>query len=239
MAVMFNAYWYIDETTPATPLLKFKTPSDFITTPLDLSANFAHKQIKNYNFKMNYLRDWFALHSNNYRVAANDWLTGGNTVEYDRVSKDSNKIETIPFHTYPLHRSDFESDGWFLAYINVATGIIEAENGYRTSTMQDNGKLCQANLMNAFYRDYLYTDRVNYSVAEDVATSAPEHYRNFIELQDVEHVLPSIATFTDSLIWKKDLDYNYIARVFEQSTNLATNITIFKSYDFTRIATGS
>jgi hypothetical protein len=161
-----------------------------------------------------------------------------NVVKYNRRCENENKYDVSEICTslYKLPLSeDYSTDGYFFAYVNPADNNILMALGYRNpSAYAHNNALSQSKLMVDNYSDYIFTEYDNYTNCT-LAGSVPIRIKNFLELPDIEKII-SPNQFYDSLVYKSDANYYYIARVKEQRTNLLTNITTFKSYAFTKQA---
>jgi hypothetical protein len=229
--IMFKSYWYIDN-----GLIKFKTPSDFCSNPLDLSTYLFNRKQKVYNYGFNYKYEAITFNENNTLPENDNFKFAKCRVDYNNLNSTSKEYQLNEICTrYTEGNESYNTDGFFMAYVDPNDNHIEYENDFFTQTPSDNAKLYPSNLMNDNFKDYVYSKLANFKVNGAWTTTSPVHLRPFIEMPEIEIILDSIATFTDSIIYEINADSRMIARVWEQITDLNTNKTIFKSFEFQTI----
>ena len=227
MQIAFQAYWTIDGL-----LLKFKTVDDFSSNTLNVTAYNSKMDRKVYNYALNFSKEVLKLHNNNNSgTLMRDFEDNG--IDYNRISNSESKIyEATKFMTKYDRTMGINLAGWFICYVDQTTFDIDHSVGFVSGVNRDNAKLSQANLLDTYYRQFLYTKRQDFDVCQITAPDAPIFFRPFVELPDFPIILDSVATFYDSLLWKVDGVNQIIARVKEQKTNLKTGLTVFKSHEF-------
>lgn len=235
MAILFRAYWYV---TSDLFELRFKLPEDLFGTYLDISANFVHKDRLAVDYGMNFKKEILKLHPNQrLDTTYTDWVYS--ELGYDR-SSTKNKEWSLPWlQTMYKRYLDFNTEGWFLGYVNTSTNYFEQEIGIVSNTLQDNGKLCGANLMFNWWDDFTFSNRGNYSMFGTSFTNPSTYFQQFIKLDKHDCILSNPEVFRDNLLYKVKDGFNYFSLVKKQSTDLLTNKTTFEHYDFTRQAISS
>jgi hypothetical protein len=221
---IFKIYWYFDGSD-----LKFKTASELVNNTIDLSDSLTHRKIKRYEFSKKYKLERLRFHKNhNYSGAGfpSGYDEEVNCIEYTH-SADKNMDHDLTDIMTLYNPTEFEWDvnGWFLAFVDPADDYLEI---YNTA---ENGKLKLSNIINDYYRNYLFTNNTNYKYNNTAETVAPTNFREFIQLEEIETILDSILTFNEGIIYQSD-SIQITGRTVEQRTNLFTNITRFMCYEY-------
>ncbi len=228
LRIMHKIYWYID-----LGRIKFKTLYDLDSSRLDLSEELINKNQKFLNYGLNIKSEGITFNDNNSLVPDDKYIYAKNKVIYTGVSSKSNDYNLSEFCTrYTEEGTDYNTDGFFLAYVDPTTNKMLSINQEGLSSNYDNCKLSLRSLMLDNYLDYTYIDNENYSVCGNNAILKPFHIAPFIEMPEVQIVLNSIHDFIDSYICQITNDNRKIVLVYEQITDLKTNQTILKGYEF-------
>jgi len=226
--IIFRGYWYEDS-----GFIKFKTFSDFCGANVyDATLLTKHKYTEVYNESMRYAYERINLNQNNSSLAGDDWINK-NSIVYPYVTEQKKEYDLKDITTrYVEGGTDYSLDGFFIAYVNPETGNLIQNEGAKTNVLQENADLSQANIIDTFYRDYIYSNRANYTAPGSSVITTPIRFRPFIEMPALSVILPSINTFYDSIKWYDNEVDVIICRVYKQSTDLNTGVTTFNSYQF-------
>lgn len=227
MKYALNAHWYCDDN-----YVKFKQVKDLVVNTLDVRAYTTYLDQLNYDPELSYLNSKLRMHSNNDFDMDADFIE--NKIDYDRNTKNSDLIE-LPFQTLYSRVDDIDKGTWFVGFVDTADDYIRYEYGYVSSANKDNARFSPANLLNNYHREYIWTDKANFSVCGNASAVAPEYFKPFMELPELTLTLDN-HIFYDSLLWKTENGKNYIARVYEQTLDFVTNQTTFKSHLFRKYA---
>lgn len=230
--LLFNCYVYLEETEDL-PKIKFKTPNDLVVTILDLSADLKFKRIEVFNNGMRYGYQGFKMNKNNTADPSNNygWDENSNKLTYQNQGSKEVFADIPEICTRYTESLEYNVDGFFMAYVDNATNKMEYESDYSDTTNRDNARLCQANLLHLYYQNFIYTKRNNYALCGN-AQAIPSVFREFIELPEVTAIIEDIEVFREGLRYKGNATNQLLGRVYEQRTNLKTNITAFKCYEF-------
>ena len=228
--IMFRGYWYLDGTD-----LKFKTPADFVTNILNYEAKLIHKKNRKYDLNKEFKTETIKWNANNqpYVIGSNDaWDESIALISYTNGTKKlTYSLEDLCTRFTPSV-GEYNFNGWFMAYVDNATDDVEKQIVTNTLINLENGHLCSQNIIYYFYRDYIHTNQINYTYDRITETVKPTHFKPFIELDEFQTILPSIASVYDGIRFELDGTDEIIGRTIEQSTDLNTNITTFKCFEF-------
>lgn len=133
---------------------------------------------------------------------------------------------------YVINTGDVRQDGLFLAYVNEDNSKLEYQQCIRSGNYYDNAFFSAANIHYNYYRNYIYCDYAGYKLFNTTINQKPAKIKPFIKLADLQVTLGSIANFYDSVIYRKEGSKLLIGRTYEQTTDLESNITTFKCYEF-------
>jgi hypothetical protein len=176
------------------------------------------------------------FHENNSALKEDDTEPdadfSGTYIGYDRQATKTSDKEIV-FQTKAILNinNSLSTSGWFCGYVDPADDILRSENGYMTSDSKKNGRLCGANLLDNYHRDFIFTDKDNFTICGEASTGKPTHYKPFIQMPDINETL-STFEFYDSLLWSSEGGVNTYALVTEQILDLNKNLTTFKSVLF-------
>lgn len=232
---MFNAYWY-GTNVGGYIRMKFKLPSEFIENTLDVTALTTHFNRRNYDREYNYLKEKMVFHENNDALKEDDTEPdedfSGTYISYDKEATNVNEKQIV-FQTKAVTNTNdsLSTSGWFCGYVDPADDILRVENGFLSGDSKKNGRLCGANLLDNYHRDFIHTDKNNFTICGEASTGKPTHYKPFISLPDINITLDTFE-FYDSLLWNTDGGINTYALVTEQVLDLNKNLTTFKSVLF-------
>jgi hypothetical protein len=224
LAILFKVYWYFDGSD-----LKFKTYSELVSNPLDLSSILTHKKLKRFEVEKKYKLERIRFNKNhNFSGAGfpSGYDEEVNCIEYNHSAKnniDHNLSDIMTLYN-PVEKN-WDTDGWFLAFVDPADDYLEIYES------DENGRLKLENIINDYYRDYVFTNNKNFKYNNTAETVAPTYFREFIQLEPFEIVLDSVATFIDGIIYE-DATIKITGRTMEQRTSLLTNITRFTCYEY-------
>jgi hypothetical protein len=223
-----HAYWYCDGAS-----LKFKSVVDFMQNPIDLSTSISqNKKRKSFTDNYNIGKETLSLHPNNYITNYKDWNI--KDIMYSRKSKQNNERKS-KFQTLYTRIPDINIVGWFIGYVNTSFNYIERGlSQLEIFGYTDNAELCNYNLMEKYISNYGYTNMNNVSIA-GFTVNKPTYLKPFIQIPDIDIVFDDPENFRDSIIIEKTHEYQNIARIYQQSTDLSKNITKLKSFEFTKI----
>lgn len=228
LRIMHKIYWCNDN-----GIIKFKTLYDLATTQLDLSEQVKNKNRKLLNYGLNIKSEGITMNDNNSLTPGDNYLYAKNKIVYNGTSNKANEYNISEVCTrYTEEATDYNTDGFFFAYVDPATNKLISVNQEGLSSGYDNCKLSLRSLIMDNYTDGLYIDNENYSFAGNNAVEKPFHLAPFIEVPEITIVLPSIYNFIDSYISEITSDNRKIVLVYEQITDLKTNQTILKGYEF-------
>lgn len=222
-------YVYVDGNN-----LKFKTVDEFVVNILDISTELEYIKIKRFDSSKKYLTEIINYSVNN--GSSGSYPTGFDEdtalIEYSYNTVNNKKYDLKDVQTF-FNPTEFNynTDCWYFAFVEN-TDFLELYELTDSGNDYENGRLMAENIIYHNYRDYLYTNNINYTYNTIQETVKPTHYRPFIELPDVQQVLPSIATFIDGIKYEVDGTDEMIGRVWEMSTDLDSGITTFKSFEF-------
>lgn len=229
LRVMHKIYWYIEDDFK----IKFKTVYDLDPTRMDLSNELKDKQKRVLNYGLNIKSEGITFNDNNILTQDDKYTYSKNKVVYTGISSKSNDYIISEVCTrYTEEATEYNVDGFFFAYCDPITHKMESINQEGISSNYDNCKFSPINLIWENYRDYMYIDNANYVSSGMQAIASPYHLAPFIEVPDVQITLPSIYTFIDSYISEITSDNRKIILVYDQITDLDTNITILKGFEF-------
>jgi hypothetical protein len=230
--VMFRGHAYMDD-----DYLRFKAPVDLVTNIYDASLETTHLYQRYYQYDKR-----FAIEQIKYNPTNQIYTLGNNgpyeesdcIIDYERTIKESNIYNLQEICT--LYQSsvadDINLDGWFMAHVSNANDKVTTRDIIGTASSYENGYLVPANIIGYFYRDYIWTDKTNYTYYGIQETVEPTHFKPFIRMPDFTTVLNSVLTFYDGIKFYGGTTKNDIARVYKQKINLNTNQTTFESYLF-------
>lgn len=207
----------------------FKKHTDFIDNSLDLSAIMVNKKIRNYDLQKLYKSEILKFSDNNQITDDVDNTNCEITYPYSGEVLEHNLSE---FTTLWNFSEELSSDGWFIGKTTIGGTLLDANNGYVSSSSKKNADLFPANLLNTYYRDWISTDKKYFSVCGNPSAAAPSYFRNFIEISEIDYIIADPSVFYDSIILEKDLLKERIGLVTEQRTDLNTNITKFILHEF-------
>lgn len=236
---MFNAYWY-GVNVGGNLRMKFKIPSEFIENTLDVRTFTTYSNRRNYDREYNYLKEKMVFHENNSALKEDDTQPdedfSGTYISYDKQAINTNEKEIV-FQTKAVTNTNnsLSTSGWFCGYVDPDDDILRSENGFLSGDSKKNGRLCGANLLDNYHRDFIFTDKNNFTICGEASTGKPTHYKPFISLPDVNITLDTFE-FYDSLLWKSENGINTYALVMEQVLDLNKNLTTFKSVLFKEVA---
>jgi len=217
--------------------IQLRDNSELAANILDMSGQLVHMQQINRNDQQ-ILRQYFKFSDNNNYGDADDTDYQNCEIEYDNIDKGEFVMDLQDFTTrwkIAITADELEQGGWHIGYINTGTGALEAEAGYVSGSTQQNGRFSPANLLDNYYRDYIWTNRIHFSVCGNAAVTTPENFRPFLVIPDIPTVLDDPSEFFEGiLIEVNELDPSKkrIAIVYEQNTDLNTNITTFKCFEY-------
>ena len=224
LAILFKVYWYFDGSD-----LKFKTYSELVSNPLDLSSILTHKKLKRFEVEKKYKLERIRFNKNhNFSGAGfpSGYDEEVNCIEYNHSAKNNIDHNLSDIMTlYNPVEFNWDTDGWFLAFVDPADDYLEIYGSV------ENGRLKLSNIINDYYRDYVFTNNKNFKYNNTAETVAPTYFREFIQLEPFEVVLDSVATFIDGIIYE-DATIKITGRTMEQRTSLLTNITRFTCYEY-------
>lgn len=233
---IFQIEWYMDANTTD---FKFKSPLDLITNQIDLTAKTVHLKQKVYDNSKMYRFIRHKFNTNNLLSDVNDldWNQTNNVVKFQStklqvLEHDLTDITTLylPDETPAL---SFNTDGWFLCMLATGTNNLQVSNGFISQVTRENAEMSIANILRYYHRDFTYTQQSGFSTSGDTVATKPVRIQRFIELPEVKTILPSLDVFYDGILFEYKSVTNYMtARVAEQSTDLNSLVTTFRSYEF-------
>ena len=207
----------------------FKKHTDFIDNSLDLSTELVNKKVRNYDLSKLYKAEIFKFSDNN---SIDDDVDNTNCELTYNYAGDILEHDLQEFTTLWNFSDELSSDGWFIGIVDPLTEILVSENGYVSSSSKPNAHLFPANLLDTYYRDWINTDKKYFSVCGTPSAAAPDYFKNFIEISEIDYTLADPSVFYDSIILETVALTQRIGLVMEQKTDLNTNITKFISYEF-------
>lgn len=227
LAIKHKIYYCIDN-----GIIRFKTVKDFGVNPVDFTHESAYLKQKVYNWGLNYKKESISFNENNTLLEGDDYKYSNN-IEYLNMAKTAKEYPLSEVCTRYTEGSDnYNIDGFFFAYVNEVSHKMMVEPGARSGVNIDNGKFSPANIINDNYRDYMYCNDINFSHNGVQSSYNPRRIRNFIELPQINCSLAEPETFIESIIFDIEVGNQTIARVWEQVTDLDTDITTLKIYEF-------
>src|SRR3972149_4632904 len=211
--------------------VKFRKPSDLLANSLDLSAYLANTKIRNYDLTKLLQIERLDFSDNNYIGDGPDYMNC--FLEYI-FSGETLSHQLNEFSTKYTRDEDISGDGWIIVETTDSSGHSYAKTatGYVSSSTIINGNLATANLMNAFYMDYLYTDKKGFQICGNISANAPTYYKNFIEIPEINTTIADPSVFYDTIILETIDATQRVGLVLEQKTNLQTNQTTFICFEF-------
>lgn len=225
----FNVRVYIENDE-----VKFKKPTELVLNTIDLSTQLEHLKQVSYRTELFYGREYFNMSDNNSLSTQADFFEV--YLEYERPG-NMFSIDLQEFTTWPEFSADLNGDGFFVAYLLGTT--IEQFTGFYSGASVNNGRISPANLFGNFYNDYIYTKKRDYAVNDQAGTTTPLVYKPFIQLPEIKTLLVDPSEFFDGVIVEKNLIGERIGITYEQETDLNTNITTFRCYEFKNTLEGS
>lgn len=229
--VLFRGYAYMD-----VDYLKFKAPADLVTNIYDASLETTHLYQRFYQYDKRYAFEQIRYSDSNQ---VENLFNNGAYQESDCIiDYDTNVKESIIYNLkevcslYLPGMTDIALSGWFMAHVDNADDYFTFKNIIGGVTPYENGELVPANIIGYNYRDYIWTNKTNYTYFGIQETVEPTHFKPFIKMPDFTTVLESVLTFYDGIRFYGGLDKYDIGRVYKQKTNLSTNQTTFESYLF-------
>jgi len=230
LAIMHKVYWYISETGQR---LKFKTIRDLDPTKLDLSNELMYKNRRVLNYGMNIKSEGISFNDNNIVTEDDNYTFSKNKIVYAGIANKSNDYRLSEVCTrYTEEGEDYNIDGFFFAYVDPVTNKMICQNPSGLTTNYDNAKFSLRNLIYENYRDYMYTENKAYQFCNINEYMDHAHIAPFIEVPEVELIISNPEVFIDSYISQITTDNRKIILVYEQNTDLLTNITVLKGFEF-------
>lgn len=214
---------------------KFKKYSDLLTNKLDLSSELVLAKIKNYDLSKLYNNEILEFNDNNLIAGLSDYK---NTELLYNLASSERYSETLTHDlksvtTLWTFSDDISQDGIFLGLVNPATEILDAStNGYVSGIPLANVALSPANLLNSFYRDFIFTDKKYFSICGNNSANAPTYFNRFIEIPEITTKIADPSIFYDCIILEKDGIKERVGLTIEQKTKLSTNQTTIKVNEF-------
>jgi len=217
--------------------VKFRNNDELADNLLDLTGQLEHMHQVSYNKDVFIQRQYFRFSDNNNSGGGDDEDYNDVELTYNYIDGELEmNLQDFTTRANPsITAGEYDTDGWFVGYINTGTGGLEGETGYVSGNTQQNGRLCPANLMDEYYRNYIFTNRDYFNIAGNAATDLPLEYKPIIQIPDIPTILDDPATFYEGILIEKNIDdptHRRVAIVYEQSTDLTNNITTFKSYEY-------
>jgi hypothetical protein len=228
---LFRGYAYMDN-----DYLKFKAPIDLVTNILDASLLTSHLYQRYYQYDKRYSFEQLKYNETNmpYEEGLNgeydeaDCIIDYTTTTQESIIYDLKQVAS----RYVPEITDINLDGWFIAHVDNGDDYATFKNLIGTATPYENGYLLPANIIGYNYRDYIWTNKTNYTYFGIQETVEPTHFKPFIRMPDFTTILDSVLTFYDGIRFYGGGDKYDIGRVYKQKTNLNTNQTTFESYLF-------
>lgn len=223
ICTMFNITLKIDSSQ-----VYFAKASDLISNTLDLTAELTNIKTRNYDLKKMYSEEVIKFSDNNSINDDTDCVNTAIKYTYSGETIEHNISDFTTLWTF----SDDSSGGWFIGVVQSPSEILDPETGYVSSAVKPNADLLPANLLNTYYRDWINTDKGFFSVCGNPSGVTPTYFKPFIEIPDIKTKIADPSVFYDSVLLELSGTDERIGLVMEQRTELYSNITTFKCYEF-------
>lgn len=207
----------------------FAKHTDLIDNTLDLSAYLVNDKTRNYDPNKLFSQEIIKFSDNNN--IGNDVDLVNTSIEYNYTGEIL-EHDVKEFTTLWKFSDELDSSGFFVGLVVSPSEVLHSANGYVSSSLKINAKLFPSNLMNVYFRDWIYTDKQWFDICGNTSSTAPSYYKHFIDIPAIEYVIADPSIFYDSILIETSTTLQRIALVTEQRTSLDSNITTFICHEF-------